>query len=330
MANPAGKLSKCFKCDDDAVIRLHYCERSLCAAHFVRMFDKRFRSTVREFRMISKGERVAVGLSGGKDSTVLLNCLHELSKDLPMELVAITIDEGIAGYRNATLQIAKKQAKKLGIEHRVISFKKEIGKTLDAILREQDTEHPTRNTGHTTRNTGHGTRNFLPCSWCGVLRRGLLNRAARELDADKLAMGHNLDDMAQTVLMNIFRNEPSRTSRLLDPPAKGPGFVRRIRPLLRTPEKETAVYAMVRGMDMNYKECPYAQSAFRQLVRSQLNDMEELHPGTKYKVLGSFLAMEKAPGEHPARARFTACSSCGEPGSSALCKFCEMTGKAAR
>jgi uncharacterized protein (TIGR00269 family) len=294
-------MGKCSKCDSDAIIFLHYCERSLCADHFLRMFDKRFRSTVREFRMISKGDRVAVGLSGGKDSTVLLQCLHELSKDLPMELVAITVDEGISGYRDATLRIAKKQAKKLGIEHEVVSFRKEIGKPLDFIIKK------------------HGG---LPCSWCGVFRRGLLSRAAKRLDADKLAMGHNLDDMAQTVLMNILRNEPSRTDRLLAP-AKHPDFVRRIRPLLRTPEKETAVYAMVRGMDMSYKECPYAQSAFRQSVRRQLNEMEELHPGTKYKVLGSFLSGGKAPEER----RFEACSSCGEPGSSALCKFCELSAK---
>jgi uncharacterized protein (TIGR00269 family) len=314
------KNQKCFKCGSDAIIRLHYCERSLCAEHFVRMFDKRFRSTVREFRMIGKAERVAVGLSGGKDSTVLLRCLHELSGDLPMELVAITIDEGIAGYRSATLKIAKKEAKSLGIEHRVVSFEKEIGKTLDSILKTQGTGH-----------RAPGTRNSLPCSWCGVLRRGLLNRAARETGADKLAMGHNLDDMAQTVLMNILRNEPSRTNRMLDPPAAGPGFVRRIRPLMRTPEKENAVYAMVRGMEMSYHECPYAQSAFRQLVRAQLNDMEELHPGTKYKILGSLLAMENAPGARfPARGQqpgLRACSSCGEQCGSALCKFCEMTAK---
>ncbi len=301
---------KCSRCSDAAIIRLHYCDRQLCAKHFILMFDKRLRSTVREFSMVEKGDRIAIALSGGKDSTVLLRCMHELSKDLPTELVAITIDEGIAGYRADTLQAAKKEAKRLKVEHRVVSFKKELGKSLDSIIKTQDPEPGTRT---------------LPCSWCGVFRRGLLNSAAREAGADKLALGHNLDDMAQTVLMNVLRNEPSRTGRLLDAAkgAKGGSFVRRIRPLMRTPEKEVAIYAMARGMEIPRKECPYARTAFRQLVRAQLNETEELHPGTKFKVLSSVLAV---PQQDAGRAGVR-CVSCGTAGNSRTCKFCELSGK---
>jgi len=295
---------KCSKCGSDAIVFLHYVRRHLCSRHFREMFEKRFRSTVREFGMIKKGDRIAVGLSGGKDSTVLLRCLHELADDLPMELVAVTVDEGISGYRDATLKIAKKEAKKLGVEHRIVSFKRDVGKSLDSIL---------------------GKDGSLACSYCGVLRRGLLNRAARDLGAGKLAMGHNLDDCAQTVLMNILRNEPGRTSRFLNPAIKHPAFVPRIRPLLRTPEKEVALYAMARGIKIEHKECPYARFAFRQNVRRQLNEMEELHPGTKFKVLGSFLAMERTmKGAKTQGTELAACSSCGEPASGARCRFCEM------
>jgi uncharacterized protein (TIGR00269 family) len=295
-------VEKCSKCGSDAVVFLHYVRKHFCAEHFRQMFDKRFRSTVREFSMIKKGDRIAVGLSGGKDSTVLLRCLAELGKDLPMELVAITVDEGISGYRDATLKIAKKEAKGLGIEHRVVSFRRGVGKTLDSILKADP---------------------HLACSYCGVIRRGLLNRAARDVGADKLAMGHNLDDAAQTLLMNILRNEPERITRFIEPTVKHRAFVPRIRPLLRTPEKEVAIYAMVRGIEIERKECPYARSAFRQVVRRQLNEMEESHPGTKFKVLGSFLAMERLMrgGEGGGLA---ACSSCGEPASGARCRFCEM------
>jgi len=296
--------AKCSKCGSDSIIFLHYVRRHLCAEHFRQMFEKRFRSTVREFGMIRKGDRIAVGLSGGKDSTVLLRCLHELSDDLPMELVAITVDEGIKGYRSATLDIAKKETKKLGIEHRVVSFKKDVGKSLDSILSKDGS---------------------LACSYCGVLRRGLLNRTARDLGADKLAMGHNLDDAAQTVLMNILRNEPERISRFLNPAIKHPSFIPRIRPLLRTPEKEVALYAMARGIRIEHKECPYARFAFRQNVRRQLNEMEESHPGTKFKVLGSFLAMERMMKSAKAQdTELAACSSCGEPSANQLCRFCEM------
>lgn len=290
---------KCSYCETDAIIFLHYTNRHLCQKHFLEMFDKRFRSTVREFRMISKNDRIAVGLSGGKDSTVLLHCLHNLQKDLPFKLIAITIDEGIASYRKATLKIAKEQARKLEIEHKIVSFKGEFNRTLDSILRTD----PSRS-----------------CTYCGVLRRGLLNREARKLNADRLAIGHNLDDAAQTFLMNIIRAEPSRIARFLD--HKDEEFIPRIRPLLRTPEKEIAVYAMAKGISIDHLECPYAENALRQDVRRQLNEMEEKYPGTKFKVLSSFLAIG-AKLDTGNRTLGT-CSSCREPASSPICKFCEL------
>lgn len=296
---------KCSICDRNAIIFLHYVHKHLCEKHFIEMFDKRFRSTVREFSMIRKGDRVAVGLSGGKDSTVLLHCLNELSQDLPFELVAVTIDEGISNYRDSTLKIAKKQAEKLGIELKTISFKEKFNKTLDSILRTD----PSRS-----------------CTYCGVLRRGLLNRSAREFGADKLAIGHNLDDVAQTFLMNIIRNEPARIARYLDPKNKDSAFVQRIRPLLRTPEKEIAVYAMVKKIKIDHRECPYADFALRQSVRRQLNELEEKHPGTKFKILASFLEVEPALQDHfrTQDPKLKTCISCGEPTSSSKCKFCEL------
>jgi len=220
----------------------------------------------------------------------------------------VTIDEGIADYRDATLRIAKRETKKLGIEHKIVSFEKEFGKTLDSILKKEGS---------------------LPCSYCGVLRRGLLNRTARELGANKLGIGHNLDDVAQTTLMNILRNEPERIARFMEPQIKHPSFIQRIRPLLRTPEKEVAIYAMVRGINIDHQECPYAQSAFRQTVRRQLNEMEESHPGTKFKVLGSFLSMDKKMknSSRTQDSRLGTCSSCGEPSAGRTCRFCEMSGK---
>ena len=293
----------CF-CGEEGVVFLHYADKHLCKEHFIRMFDKRFRKTVRMQKMLKKGDRVAVALSGGKDSCVLLNSLSELKKDLPFELVAITRDEGIKGYRPKTLIAARRECKKLGVEHSIVSFKEAAGSTLDSLVRK--------------RNDG------LPCSHCGVVRRRLLNNAARELRADKLAIGHNLDDIAQTVLMNIMRNEPSRLARFNDPKTKSARFVPRIRPLMLTPEKEIAIYAMLRGMDVERIECPYAGFAFRGQVRKMLNETEELYPGTKFKIVNSFLDMEGALQDRYAKgAKLHACSSCGEPSSEKTCRYCE-------
>jgi uncharacterized protein (TIGR00269 family) len=299
---PAAGLCRCGR---DAAVYLHYSCQHMCAAHFIRMFDKRFRKTVRQFSMLKKGDRVAVGLSGGKDSCVLLHSLAELRKDLPFELVAITIDEGIAGYRQRTLRIAKRECERLGVEHVVHRFEDEAGKTLDRLVKRKDSA--------------------LPCTQCGVLRRYMLNKGAREAGANKLATGHNLDDVAQTVLMNIMRNEPSRLARFNEPLVKSGRFVRRIRPLMLTPEKENAIYAMLKGIELERVECPYAHTAFRSHVRKMLNESEEMYPGTKFKVVNSFLEIEGAlRSRYVKGAAVAECETCGEPCSKGQCMFCRI------
>lgn len=267
------------------------------------MFDKRFRKTVREFSLIRKGDRIAVGLSGGKDSCALLHSLSLLRKDLPFEMVAITINEGIAGYREKTLKIAKRECEGLGIEHVVLDFKDEAGEDLDGIVEKHKDE--------------------LPCSHCGVLRRYLLNKGAREIGADKLATGHNLDDAAQTVMMNIMRNEPSRLARYLEPFVESDRFVRRIRPFLRTPEREIALYCMVKGIELESMDCPYAPFAFRGHVRRMLNESEQRYPGTKFKILNSLLEMEDALRAKYKGSEVLTCVNCGDPSADSECMFCK-------
>lgn len=295
---------KCSHCDEKAILFLPYATRHLCEQHFLRMFDKRFRLAIRQFKMIKKGERIAVGLSGGKDSCVLLHSLHELQRDLPFELVAITIDEGIKNYRSRTLKIAKNLCKELSIEQVVLSFKKQTGKNLDSIVKKTKTD--------------------LPCSYCGVIRRYLLNKGAKQVAADKLAIGHNLDDIAQTVFMNIMRNEPARLARFLNPSTGGTDMVTRIRPLLKTPEKEVAIYAMLKNIAIDHVECPYAHFAFRSQVRRILNDTEEKYPGTKFKIVNSFLDMEDGLKHKYSKSKFSFCKNCGEASSTDECKFCSM------
>ncbi|MFZ5501081.1 MAG: TIGR00269 family protein, partial [Candidatus Micrarchaeota archaeon] len=352
-------------CGAEGAVFLHYASKHLCEEHFIRMFDKRFRKTVRMHNMLRKGDRVAVGLSGGKDSTVLLHSLAELKKDLPFEMVAVTIDEGIKGYRARTLGIARTECEKLGIEQVVLSFKDDAGDTLDGMM-DRDAEHESGCRGQVrehilnaaafkmnakpetqnskpdrekrgafpwsgeryvvlpeTLNPRPETQNQLPCTQCGVLRRYLLNKGAREAKATKLALGHNLDDMAQTVLMNIMRNEPARLARLYKPVASSGRFVERIRPLMLTPEKENALYAMMKGIDIEHVECPYARFAFRGHVRKMLNESEERYPGTKFKIVNAFLEIEGALRGKYADAALMECRSCGEPSSKELCMFCK-------
>ncbi|MFN7991293.1 MAG: TIGR00269 family protein [Candidatus Micrarchaeia archaeon] len=291
-------------CGAEPSVFLHYAQKHLCQKHFIHMFDKRFRKTVREHRLIKKGDRIAVGLSGGKDSCVLLHSLAELRKDLPFEMIAVTIDEGIKGYREKTMKVASRECESLGIEHAVFTYEESAGTTMDKIVAE---------------NPGD-----IPCSHCGVLRRYLLNRGAREVRADRLATGHNLDDVAQTVFMNLMKAEPSRLARFSDPIIKSDRFVTRIRPLMKTPEKEVAIYALMKGIEIEGRECPYAKFAFRGHVRKMLNEAEERYPGTKFKIVKTFFEIEGAlRSKYASGATISECDSCGEPSSSETCMYCK-------
>ncbi len=297
----------CSKCNGSAVVYVPYGNENLCRKHFVESFEKRVRRTVREFKMIEKGDRVGVALSGGKDSVSLLYLLKDICDSMRVPLVAISVDEGIAGYREKTISVAKENCKKLGVEHRILTFRKEVGITVDKIAKKKERM---------------GT-----CSYCGVFRRWVLNKAAREMGLNKLAVGHNLDDAAQTVLMNFLRNEPFRLARFgpVGGIVESELFVDRIKPLIRIPEREVAVYSIIKGMGIKFGRCPYAQEAFRNDTRVFLNELEEKFPGTKFRVFNSFMSVRDVlgekfnTGETPMK-----CKECGELGSKEVCMRCQM------
>jgi len=297
-------------------------ELARCEKHFIDDFERRVRLTIRQYGMIKPHERVVVALSGGKDSVVLLNILSSLRERLPMELFALLIDEGIAGYRNKTVVTAKRECKKAKVKLHVLSFGKEFGKSLDKMLA--------------------GSRESGACTYCGVFRRRLLEIGARKLKADKLAIGNNLDDAAQTVLLNFYRNEPDRLERF-GPKSEGEGmgFVPRIRPLIDMPERKVALYAEMQGYCISRQACPYANEAMRQTVRAQLNAMEDLYPGTKRRIFHAWLKMrhklanvqartgDKAllqahAGSKALQQPMHSCKTCGEPSSEERCAACRL------
>ncbi len=295
---------KCSRCSDKAVVELGYLGERLCAEHFSELFEKKVRRTIGKARMLDrKKDKIAVGVSGGKDSLVLLYLL----KKMHYNIVAITIDEGIKGYRDHSLPYIKRFCRKYKIPWKVYSLKKDYGFTLDSIPDKK-----------------------LMCSYCGVLRRGMLNRKARQLKCTKVATGHNLDDETQMILMNLFRGELERLART--GPVTGmiedELFVPRVKPLRECSEKEDVLYAVLHGIDYTDVECPYARYAYRNIVRDMLNKMEERYPGTKFAILRNFdkmlpfLREYYMPKEKPKR-----CKKCGEIARGSICKFCETIEK---
>jgi len=291
----------CSRCKNKAVAELKYLNEGLCAEHFSNLFEKRVRRTIGKAKMLDrKRDRIAVGVSGGKDSLVLLYLL----KKMHYNIVAITIDEGIRGYRDHSLAFIKKFCREYKIPWKTYSLKKEYGFTLDSIPNKR-----------------------LMCSCCGVLRRGMLNKKARQLGCTKVATGHNLDDETQMILMNLFRGELERLARTgpITGLIEDELFVPRVKPLRECPEREDVLYAVLHDIKYTDAECPYSRYAYRNIVREMLNRMEEKYPGTKFAILRNFdkmlpfLREYYMPKERPKR-----CKKCGGITRGNVCKFCEV------
>lgn len=295
---------KCQRCSRNAVIYQKYSNAHLCKMHFIEDVERKIKRDIRKFKMIERGDRIAVALSGGKDSTALLYILHRVfSNRSDLDIVAVTIDEGIEHYRERTLGHAVKLTGELGIPHTIRSFKDGFGVTLDELT---------------------GKKEHAACTLCGVLRKNLLNKTARELGADKLATGHNLDDESQTILMNYLRGDMDRLHRMV-PGIAQPGLVMRIKPLRSIPEKEVALYGFLNDLPVSTDECPYAGEALRNEIRDMLNNYEVRHPGTKYSLLGGFETISTAL--RPPNTQIVQCRLCGEPGSEEVCKTCRLLGR---
>jgi uncharacterized protein (TIGR00269 family) len=218
--------------------------------------------------MLKFDDHLAVAVSGGKDSLAILTILAKLRKYRPQTtLTAVTVDEGIKGYRDEALSIAAAFCKKLEVPHHIISFKQLYGYTLDEIIE---------------RAKEKGQNMLTPCAYCGVLRRRAINVGAREVKATKIATGHTLDDETQTVLMNILRGDIARLAK--EKPVTNevhPLFVQKIKPFCEIPEKESALYAYAKKISFQDTPCPYANEALRNDIRGMLNRMEEKHAGVQ-------------------------------------------------
>jgi uncharacterized protein (TIGR00269 family) len=261
--------------------------------------------------MFEPKDKIMVAVSGGKDSVTLLHILTKIEKAFPdAVLSAVTVDEGIKGYRDEALKVAMKNCQKLGVEHVVTSFKEMYGYELDEIV---------------DMIRKRGEKGLTPCSYCGVLRRRALNTTAREAGVDKLATAHSLDDETQTILLNIIHGDALRIARgkpVLT--VTHPKLVQRVKPLCKVPEKEIAFYAYLRRIEFQSIPCPYAQTALRSDIRTMLNRMEEKHAGTKFAVFRSIERIRPALEAMAEEAKLQDCRICGEPTVGELCKPCQM------
>ncbi len=291
-------MVKCGSCANTAVINV---TAPYCNAHFIKYFESKVAATIKKHKLIGKSDRIIVACSGGKDSTTVLYLLNKWFGNV----TALAIDEGIPGYRNATLEDLRDFCSRNKIPLKTVSYKQVFGFSLNEALKKVS---------------------VLPCNICGTLRRHLLNTGARGFT--KIATGHNLDDEAQSIVMNFMKNNLEIAARL--GPVTGiindPKFTPRVKPLYFCLEKEVAAYAFLKGFGIRFGECPYSRASFRAEVRDFLNDLEQEQPWAKQNIADNFLRLlPRLKEKYAATASIRHCGGCGEPSSKELCKACYYT-----
>jgi uncharacterized protein (TIGR00269 family) len=300
--------SKCVKCGKKAVISPAYGPHSFCKQHFLEFFEKRVRKTIRENRLVEGREKLVVAYSGGKDSAVTLYLVNKIfGKSNKVE--ALLIDEGIPKYRDKALAIAEANCRKWNVPFRRVSFEEEFGFTMVDVMGKTG---PKKEIGST-------------CAYCGVLRRQLMNKHAREMGAGKLGTGHNLDDEAQSVLMNVFDADVARFLRLGPKSPSLKGMVPRIKPLYLSPEKEVIAFAKMQGIKYFEQQCcPFKWQAKRNEFRQLVEEFEAKFPDTMFSVVGFLKQVKGLVGERVQEKKLNSCKRCGEATSGRVCKACKM------
>jgi uncharacterized protein (TIGR00269 family) len=229
-----------------------------------------------------------------------------MSAEHQCQLVALSVDEGVEGYRDEALAHAESLARRLGVEHTVVSYKDLFGFSLDQALDWKDSE-----------------RDVSSCSFCGVFRRRAIDEAATRAKVAVVATAHNLDDYVQTFLMNFLHGDVEKIG-WLDPSYADDSFpIRRVKPFMEIYEEEIALFAYLSSIPFQSVSCPYMHEGLRSDVRDYLNQMETKHPGVKNTLLRSTLSLVAKLNRVEHKERIP-CRSCGKPSSSGYCQVCHM------
>jgi len=298
---------QCKRCGEPPVIEVRRHRAAFCADCFVHHCREQVRRCLDKFHMVEPGERVLVAISGGKDSLALWDILL----DLGYEADGVYLGLGITDYSDTSLGFAQRYADGRGAKLHVVDI---------------PTEH-----GFGVPDAARATKR-VPCSACGLSKRHLLNRAAIDGGYDVLATGHNLDDEAAVLFGNVMQWHVDYLARQRPVLPAAPGFARRVKPLIRLSERETAAYCVIRRIDYIVEECPMAAGNRHLRYKETLNAIEERTPGAKATFYLQFLNQMQpvlAGVADEERASVGECTRCGSPSTSAICAFCKLVERAA-
>jgi uncharacterized protein (TIGR00269 family) len=297
---------KCRKCGGAAVLELRRHNAAFCAPDFLEFFRNQVREAIRKYRMFERDEPVLVAVSGGKDSLALWDVLiHE-----GYRTTGLYLDLGIFDYSVQSRARCETFAAGRGVPLLVRRVEEEVGAPVPVI--KSVTRRP-------------------PCSGCGLSKRYLMNRVALDEGLPVVATGHNLDDEAATLFGSVMHwrtDALPRQSPAL--PSTHPKLVRRVKPLYRLSERETAAYAFLRRIDYIVEECPFAIGATSIAHKETLNRLEDASPGAKHNFLFGFLDKARPAFERAEAVTLNECVRCGQVTTGTLCAFCKLADQVKR
>jgi uncharacterized protein (TIGR00269 family) len=294
--------SKCRTCKGPAIIDLPRHNAHFCAEHFQELCRRQVAKAIDHWKMFQPGDKILVAVSGGKDSLAVWDLLHELGYDAD----GLYIGLGIGDYSEESGRYARNFADERGLRLIEVSLRSEYGYDIPTAAR--------------------ATRR-VPCSSCGLSKRHLFDKTALDGGYDVVVTGHNLDDEAAVLFGNALRWEIDYLARQLPVLAARDGLPRKVKPLVRLSERETAAWCIVRGIDYLVEECPMAEGNKHLGYKAALNAIENESPGTKASFYLNFIermAPLLADARQASEDTVGACSQCGAPTSGEVCAFCRL------
>ena len=297
----ATNTAKCRRCGGRATIELRRHNAAFCKDCFLHFFREQVRRAVDDEHMLSKTDRVLIAVSGGKDSLALWDVLIELGYDTTGYHIVLWTGEE---YAPESLRHSQAFADERGVKLIVYDLREELGISISEL----------------PKVTGRPT-----CSACGLAKRHLISKSAHDLGFDVVAIGHNLDDEAAVLLGNVLRWNAEYLSRQAPVlPASHDGFVKKVKPLFRLSERETAAYAFLRGIDYQVEECPLVAGNTQLRYKATLDAIERESPGTKASFYHGFLERGREHFTEDDPPELTACATCGMPTTAEVCAYCRM------
>jgi uncharacterized protein (TIGR00269 family) len=293
----AGPRTRCRRCRAPAAVEIRRHNAAFCRDCFVRHVRTQVERAIEHYRMLRPRDRVLVAVSGGKDSLALWDVLLELG----YRADGLYLGLGIGAYSSRSRDVVRSFAARRDARLVEVDLSAEYGFDVPTAGRK-------------------GSRST--CAVCGLSKRYVFNKAARDGGYDVVATGHNLDDEAATLLGNTLRWQTEYIARQFPVLEAEDGLARKVKPLYRLSELETAAYSFLRGIDYVVEECPLVAGNTQLRFKDALNRLEAASPGTKAQFLLGYLDRAAPLFASEDRADLRPCDRCAQPTTGRFCAFC--------